>query len=185
MRSLFEKVVGDLREGARGARLLRSLLQTVDGLVTEKRERFGRVLPLADYFVDRWDKARALGFGEGTNVYDSCLVLGDVTMGKDCWVGPFTILDGSGGLTIGDRCTVSAGVHVYSHDNIAQTLDGASIERSPVTIGSHVYIGPHSVIARGVTIGDRVVIGAHSLVVADVPSGTKVAGCPARVIGKT
>lgn len=47
-------------------------------------------------------------------------------------------------------------------------------------IGNNVYIGPHSVIARGVTIGDRVVVGANGLVREDVPSGKKVAGNPAR-----
>ena len=45
-------------------------------------------LPLADYFVDRWDKARLLGFGEGSSIYDSSLVIGDVKIGKNAWVGP-------------------------------------------------------------------------------------------------
>lgn len=165
------------------ASIVRGFVRALARLVTEKRTKFARVLPLGDYLVDRWDKARLLGFGEGTNVYDSCLVLGDVTVGKDCWIGPYTILDGSGGLVIGDRCTISAGVHVYTHDNVAQTLSDAPIERSPVRIGSRVYIGPHAIVTRGVTIGDRVVIGAQSLVNADVASGTKVAGTPARVLG--
>jgi acetyltransferase-like isoleucine patch superfamily enzyme len=155
----------------------------VDALVARKRERHSRVLPLADYFVDRWDKARLLGFGEGSSIYDSSLVIGDVKVGKNAWVGPFTILDGSGGLEIGDECTLSAGVHVYTHDSVRATLDGAPIERQPVKIGNRVYIGPHSVIARGVTIGDRVVVGANSLVREDVPSGKKVAGNPARILG--
>jgi acetyltransferase-like isoleucine patch superfamily enzyme len=166
-------------------RLTDALISAVDALVARKRERHSRVLPLADYFVDRWDKARLLGFGEGSSIYDSSLVIGDVKMGKNAWVGPFTILDGSGGLEIGDDCTFSAGVHVYTHDSVRATLDGprAPIERQPVKIGNRVYIGPHSVIARGVTIGDRVVVGANSLVREDVPSGKKVAGNPARILG--
>jgi acetyltransferase-like isoleucine patch superfamily enzyme len=172
------------REGARTeVRVLRAFYAALDRLVALKRDRFKRVLPLADYLVDRWDKARVLGFGEGTSVYDSCLVIGDVKVGKACWIGPYTILDGSGGLEIGDHCTVSAGVHVYSHDNIAQTLDPSQpIERTPVKIGSNVYLGPHTVVARGVTIGDRVVVGANSLVTSDLPSGCRAAGNPARVL---
>lgn len=181
----FSTAARDLAKDAPGdARLFRRFMGMIARLVAKKRTAFGRVLPLGDYFVDRWDKARLLGFGAGTSVYDSCLVLGDVKVGKNCWIGPFTILDGSGGLEIGDDCTISAGVHVYSHDNVAQTLDrGKPIERSPVKIGSNVYLGPHSIVVRGVTIGDRVVVGAHSLVRSDVPSGSKVAGIPAKVIG--
>lgn len=75
--------------------------------------RFHRTLPLGDYVVDRWEKARSLGFGEGTSIYDSSLVLGDVRVGARTWIGPFTVLDGSGGLEIGDTCSVSAGVQIY------------------------------------------------------------------------
>lgn len=181
--TLFDAVSSELAKHP-GARLLRAFFATTAELVEAKRARFSRVLPLADYFVDRWDKARLLGFGEGSSVYDSCLIIGDVKAGKKCWFGPFTVIDGSGGLVIGDGCTFSAGCHVYTHDNIAQTLDGKSaIERASTRIGSHVYVGPNSIIARGVTVGDRVVIGANSLVTSDVPSGSKVAGNPARLVG--
>lgn len=159
---------------------LRGVLRVLDRLVARKHERYQRVLPLADYLVDRWDKARALGFGEGTSLYDSSMVIGEVTMGKRCWVGPFTVLDGSGGLTVGDDVTFSAGVQVYTHDSLRSTLEGAAIERAPVRIGNNVYIGPNAVIARGVTLGDRAVVGANSLVLSDVPAGAKVAGNPAR-----
>jgi hypothetical protein len=68
-----------------------------------------------------------LGFGEDISAYDSCLVIGDVKVGKGCWIGPFAILDGYGGLTIGDCCTISAGAHIYTHYSVARTLDGAPI----------------------------------------------------------
>lgn len=174
------ELAGQGEEGALFARFAR----VVKRLVETKRTQFARVLPLGDYFVDRWDKAKLLGFGEGTSVYDTCLVIGDVKVGKNCWVGPYTILDGSGGLEIGDDCTISAGVHVYSHDNVQNTLDRTRpVERTPVKIGSHVYLAPYTVVTRGVTIGDHVVVGAHSLVRDDVPSGSKVAGVPAKLLG--
>lgn len=85
--------------------MLERLLQDLRDLWrTRRREvhaRYDRTLPLADYVVDRWDKARELGFGEGTSIYDSSLVLGDVQVGRHTWIGPFTVLDGSGGLAIG------------------------------------------------------------------------------------
>jgi acetyltransferase-like isoleucine patch superfamily enzyme len=183
--SLFAAVLREV--GETGADLERRVIAMavamMDRIVDAKRARFDRVLPFGDYLVDRWDKARMLGFGEGSSVYDSCLVIGPVGMGRDCWVGPFTVLDGSGGLEIGHQVTISAGAQIYTHDTVLRTLHGAPIERSPVRIGNHVYIGPNAVIGRGVTIGDCVVIGANSVVLGDVAPRTKVAGSPARVIG--
>jgi acetyltransferase-like isoleucine patch superfamily enzyme len=148
--------------------------------------RWQRTLPFGDYFVDRWEKARILGFGEGTSIYDSSLVLGDVKVGSHTWIGPFTILDGSGGLEIGSYCSISAGVQIYTHDTVKWALSGGEVgpEKAPVKIGSRCYLGPNTVIAKGVTIGDGVVIGANSLVTSDIPRGSKAVGTPCRVIGK-
>jgi acetyltransferase-like isoleucine patch superfamily enzyme len=168
----------------------------IDDLLTRLRElwrarraevdaRYRRTLPLGDYVVDRWEKARALGFGEGTSVYDSVLVLGDVTVGRDSWIGPFVVLDGSGGLTIGSYCSISAGVQLYSHDSVRWAVSGggAPYEHARTTIGDNCYIGPNTVVAKGVTIGDGCVVGANSLVLHDLPAGSKAYGTPCRVVG--
>lgn len=148
------------------------------------QERFKRTLSFGDYVVDRWEKARALGFGEDASIYDSALVFGDVKVGARTWVGPFVILDGSGGLEIGANCSISAGVQIYSHDTVEWARSGgrAAYEHSATRIGDNCYIGPNAVIAKGVTIGDGCVVGANSVVLRDVPAGAKVAGSPARVI---
>lgn len=140
---------------------------------------------MADHFVDRWEKARWLGWGDGSSVYDSCLIIGDVRVGAQTWVGPFTVLDGSGGLEIGDHCSISAGTQIYTHDTVAASLSGgvATVDRRATRIGSRCYIGPNVVITMGVTIGDGCVIGANSLVMDDVPTGMRAWGTPCRVIG--
>ncbi len=149
------------------------------------RESWKRSLPFGDYIVDRWEKARELGFGEGASIYDSSLLLGDVVVGSNTWIGPFTVLDGSGGLSIGDYCSISAGVQIYSHDTVKWAVSGGvkSPERAPVRIGDRCYIGPNAVISKGVTIGDGCVIGANSFVNNDIPSGTLAWGVPARCQG--
>jgi acetyltransferase-like isoleucine patch superfamily enzyme len=146
------------------------------------RQQWNRSLPFGDYIVDRWQKAAALGFGEGASIYDSALILGDVKVGKNTWIGPFTILDGSGGLEIGDYCSISAGVQIYTHDTVQWATSGGTLqaEREPVRIGSRCYIGPNVIISKGISIGDGCVIGANSFVNRDVPSGMKAWGTPAR-----
>ena len=163
--------------------ILRSFWRSAD---TAVRRRWNRHLPFADYVVDRWERARRIGFGEGTSIYDSSLVLGDVQVGRHTWIGPFTILDGSGGgLRIGSYCSVSAGVQIYTHDSVQWAASGgaASYAQAPTVIGDRCYIGPQTVVAKGVTIGDGAIIGAHSLVLDDIPANSKAVGCPARVIG--
>ncbi|WP_337875539.1 acyltransferase [Elioraea sp.] len=151
----------------------------------ELRERFQRSLPFADAMFDRWDRARRLGFGEGSSIYESACVFGEVTVGRDVWIGPWVMLDGSGGLSIGDHVSLSAGVQIYTHDTVHWALSGGVVppRRAPVAIGDRVYVGSQSVIAQGVTIGRKCVISANSLVIDDVPEATIVGGVPAMPIG--
>jgi acetyltransferase-like isoleucine patch superfamily enzyme len=148
----------------------------------EMREKHNRHVSTGDLLTDRWETARGLGFGEGTSCYDNVLVLGTVTVGKHCWIGPNVILDGSGGLSIGDHVDISAGSQIYSHSTLRRTLSGgeAPVDYAPTRLGSRIYIGPQSVIAMGVAIGDGATIGALSFVDRDVPAGSKVWGIPAK-----
>ena len=169
--------------------MLEQLLRDLKALwLVRRREvnaKYQRSLPLADYVVDRWEKARELGFGEGSSVYDSVLVLGDVHVGRSTWIGPFVLLDGSGGLTIGSNCSISAGVQIYSHDSVAWAISGGTegYRHAATVIGDNCYIGPNAVIAKGVRIGSGCIIGAQSLVLADIPDGSKAYGTPCRVAG--
>jgi acetyltransferase-like isoleucine patch superfamily enzyme len=174
-----------LASGSMGLSMLTRLREALQGLAKEKHAKHKRRVSVGDLLTDRWQNAREMGWGEGASCYDSVLVLGDVTVGKHTWVGPNVILDGSapGGLVIGDFCSISAGVQIYTHHTVAwaTSLGTAAVERKPTRIGSGVYIGPNSVIEMGVTIGDRVVIGAMSLVKSDIPTGARAWGAPALI----
>jgi len=159
----------------------RAIRDVITDLAREHRQRFHRHVSVGDLLADRWETAREYGFGEGTSCYDNVLILGDVKVGKNCWIGPNVVLDGQGGLVIGNNCDISAGSQIYTHHTVARCLSGgvAPVEQAPVRIGSWVYIGPQCVIQKGVTIGDGVVIGAMSLVTCDIPSGARAWGIPA------
>lgn len=149
------------------------------------QKHYHRSLPFSDHIGDRWKRAERLGFGKGTNIYDSSYVIGDVQVGVNCWIGMFTILDGSGNLKIGDNCTISAGVHVYTHDNVKSTLSGGKIpiKREPVLIGNNCYIGPHSILSKGITLGNFCVVAANSFVNSSFPDNSIIGGVPAKAIG--
>jgi acetyltransferase-like isoleucine patch superfamily enzyme len=168
-------------------RILRDEAQrAIQALGTATRERWDRDLPIEELLSDRWERARSLGFGEGASIYHSSYVYGKVAVGAHTWIGPMTLLDGSGGLTIGDYCSISAGVQIYTHDTVKWALSGgaAEYERAPVVIGSNCHIGSHTVIAKGVTVGDHCVIGACSFVNRELPPYTVAFGAPSRPAGR-
>lgn len=173
-------------EGVGQIEMYKKLLDIHSQLDNGFNKDFYRSLPLAETFLDRWSRAEKLGFGKGTSIYDASLVFGDVKVGQNCWIGPFSIIDGSGGLEIGNHCTISTGVQIYTHDNVKQTLSSGriNIEREKTVLGNNVYIGPNSIITKGVKIGNYVVIGSSSFVNKDIPDYAIVVGQPARQIGK-
>jgi acetyltransferase-like isoleucine patch superfamily enzyme/glycosyltransferase involved in cell wall biosynthesis len=149
------------------------------------RQRWNRVLPLPELFTDRWEKAKFLGFGEGTSIYDSVMVLGEVEVGSNSWIGPNCVMDGSGGLKIGSHCCFSAGTQIYSHNSVAKYISGgkSDIKTSKTIIGNNVYTGPNVIISAGSNIGNECIIGASSLVKGDIPDRSFVAGSPAIIVG--
>ncbi|HEX9335299.1 MAG TPA: acyltransferase [Pseudonocardiaceae bacterium] len=113
-------------------------------------------------------------------------IIGDPRIGAGTWVGAFAVLDGSGGLRIGEGCDVSCGVHVYTHNTVRRCVSGRAyptVDRAPVTIGDRVFLGANAVVLMGVTIGDEAVVAAGAVVTRDVPARTIVAGVPARPVG--
>ena len=165
-------------------RISRYLKRLFVFLRDNKKIKYDRVLPINDLISNRWEKARYLKFGEGSSIYDLSYVFGDVRVGRNTWIGPFTILDGSGGLEIGDNCSISAGVQIYTHDTVKWAVSGGKekYEYASSKIGNNCYIGPHTVISKGVIIGDNCIIGANSFVNKSFPAGSKVAGNPAKLI---
>lgn len=102
-------------------------------------------------------------------------------------IGEYSILAGGvrvwnlGPVTIGSHTVISqdaylcAGTHDYTRPDLP-------LVRSPITIGSGVWVCAGAFIGPGVTIGDNAVVGARAVVVKDVPPNVVVAGNPARVI---
>jgi putative colanic acid biosynthesis acetyltransferase WcaF len=54
--------------------------------------------------------------------------------------------------------------------------------RSPIKIGSGVWVCAQAFIGPGVTVGDNSVVGARAVVFDDVPEGVVAVGNPASVI---
>lgn len=118
---------------------------------------------------------------------------GVTVRGLPLWISPTVYIDRLGGITLGDRCVISIGVHLLTHDfsmdRVAERRFGVSsqelVRSAPIEIGDQAFIGMNSIILPGVTIGQGAIVGAGSVVTKDVPADTVVAGNPATVVCDT
>lgn len=113
--------------------------------------------------------------------------VGTPTIGEGCWIGAFTVLDGSGGLTIGRGCDISAGAQIYTHSTVRRVLSARGypdVDRAPTSIGDHCHIGAGAVILMGARVGNRCIVGAGAVVAQfmEVPDDSVVVGVPARIL---
>ncbi|MDE5843247.1 MAG: gamma carbonic anhydrase family protein [Muribaculaceae bacterium] len=98
--------------------------------------------------------------GAGTFLAANAVVVGDVTMGRDCSVWFSTVLRGDvNTITIGDRVNIQDG-------SVLHTL----YEKSTIEIGNDVSIG-HNVTIHGAKIKDYALIGMGAVVMDDAEVG--------------
>jgi acetyltransferase-like isoleucine patch superfamily enzyme len=113
-------------------------------------------------------------------------LVGEPVIGDGVWIGAFCVIDGSGGLTIGEGCDISAGAQIYSHSTVERCVSerGRDIRRAPTEIGAHVHIGANAVILMGSRIGHHSVVAAGAVVTqgTHAPPYSVLLGVPARVV---
>ena len=162
------------------------ILDLYKKLNNEQIKKWNRSLPIQDTIDDRWKRAKLLGFGKGTSIYNSSFVFGKIEVGENTWIGPNVLLDGyAEKLKVGNYCSISAGVQMYTHDSIDWALSGGkySYTKASILIGNNNHIGSLSVILPGTRIGSYCVIGANSVVKGRIKDYSIYAGTPATKIG--
>jgi phenylacetic acid degradation protein len=123
-------------------------------------------------------------------VHPDAVLIGDVEVGPDCYIGPNASLRGDmGRIVIGAGSNVQDGCVLHCFPGRETVLaPGAHVGHSAVLhgcrIGSGVLVGINAVVMDEVVVGDRAFIGAHSFVKTGmtVPSGSLAAGSPARIV---
>ena len=108
--------------------------------------------------------------GEGTFVAETAVIVGDVTIGRDCSIWFNAVLRGDvNTITIGDRTNIQDGAVIH-------TLYDGSPHPSQTHIGNDVSVGHNAVIHGGI-IGDNCLIGMGAIVLdnAEIPSGCIIA----------
>ena len=103
--------------------------------------------------------------GTGTFVNHGCYFMdgGTVTIGKNCFIGPFT------------------GFYTANHPTDYVRRNAGLEWAKPIRVGDNCWFGANCSVMPGVTIGSGCVIAAGSVVTRDMPDNSIAAGVPAVV----
>jgi carbonic anhydrase/acetyltransferase-like protein (isoleucine patch superfamily) len=123
-------------------------------------------------------------------VHESACLIGDVIIGKNCYIGPNAVIRGDWGrITLADGCNVQENctVHMFpgKHTHFAE---GSHVGHGAVIHGANLkkncLIGMNAVVLDGATIGENSIVGALTLVKSNevVPDQVLFAGNPGKVI---
>lgn len=123
---------------------------------------------------------------------------GEVHIGAQCHIAPFTILQGHGGLWIGDACGVATGSQMYSvshHYRVRGGPEGAvykltsqapaheqSLLYGPVFMGDCSTMALQCIMLPGSSLGARSLISPMSMLSGALPEDSLGAGNPAQVV---
>lgn len=127
---------------------------------------------------------------ETSFVHTQAAVTGNVSIGKNCYIGPGAALRGDfGKIIIEDGCNVQENCTIHMFPGVTVLLKehahighGAIIHGS--TIGKNCLVGMNAVIMDNVVLGDECIVGALSFVKAGsiFESRSLIVGNPAKVI---
>lgn len=123
-------------------------------------------------------------------VHPQAVVTGDVTIGKNCYIGPGAALRGDWGkIIIEDGCNVQENCTLHMFPGLTVLLkEGAHIGHGAVihgaTIGRNCLVGINSVLMDHVQLGDESIIGALTFIKEgeSIPPRSVVVGNPGKVI---
>ena len=129
--------------------------------------------------------------GKGVSINDAVVInanRGRVILGDRSWLGPFCLVYGNGGVTIGRNVLVAGHSSINTVSHSAERCDipinDQPVVTDPVVIEDDVWIGLNAVILQGVTIGQGSIVGAGAVVNKSIPAWSIAGGVPARIIGR-
>lgn len=125
-----------------------------------------------------------------TFVHPQAVIIGDVIIGENCYIGPLCSLRGDfGRILIGDGSNIQEGciLHSFPNKNCIVDMHG-HIAHGAILHGCHVkpygFVGINSVVMDNAVIGEHAMVAAMAFVKAEfkVPDRCLVAGTPAKIV---
>lgn len=129
---------------------------------------------------------------ETAYVFQSAIVIGNVTIGENCFIGPNAAIRGDWGIIdIGEGSNIQDNCVLHSVPDGNTILGknchighGAVVHQAE--LGEHVLIGMNAVVGNWAKIGDECIIGEGCVIPRrkEIEANSLVVGVPGKVIGK-
>jgi acetyltransferase-like isoleucine patch superfamily enzyme len=116
-------------------------------------------------------------------------------IGDHVFIGHFSVLDATYGLSIGEGCQIGFFTGIFTHSShaairlygrsYASVAEKKAYFTDPVEIGAYCFVGAHATLLPGTSLGKGSIVSAYSMVSGKHPDFSILAGQPARVVGDT
>ena len=133
---------------------------------------------------------KSKNIGEGTNIWQFCVVLEGAKIGKNCNICSHCFIEND--VVIGDNVTLKNRVSLYDGMRIEDDVfigpnatfcndkypksKNKNFKLEPIVIKKGASIGANATILPGVTIGENAMIGAGAIVTKNVEENQKIIG---------
>ena len=123
--------------------------------------------------------------GDWNVLHNDMLVMAEqyVYIGHNCWFGQNTILDGAGGLTIGNGVRVGMYSQIWTHVASGEQIEGCTLfSKRSTKIEDDVWLVGSCVVGSGLKLGWRSVALINSVLTKDTLPDRAYAGSPAKLM---
>jgi phenylacetic acid degradation protein len=136
-------------------------------------------------------EGRVPALGENVYVHPSADIIGLVTLGDDCFIGPGARLRGDyGEIVIGKGTSIEENCVVHSRpDQVTRIGDYVTVGHGSIihtaTVHDYVVIGMGAIVSDWTDVGEWAAIGEGAVVIQNtqIPPGKVAVGVPAKVVG--
>lgn len=126
-----------------------------------------------------------LNIGDWNVFHNNMLIMAEdfISIGHNCWFGQNTILDGAGGLEIGNGVRVGMYSQIWTHVASGELIEGCNLfAKRKTIIEDDVWLVGSCVVSSGLTLGKRSTALINSVLTKNTEPNRAYAGSPAKIM---
>ncbi len=126
-----------------------------------------------------------ISVGDWNVFHNDMLVMADdhINIGHNCWFGQNTILDGAGGLEIGNGVRVGMYSQIWTHVASGELIEGCNLfAKRKTIIQDDVWLVGSCIVSSGLTLGKRSTALINSVLTKSTEPNRAYAGSPAKLM---
>jgi acetyltransferase-like isoleucine patch superfamily enzyme len=151
--------------------------------------KLGKNVWIAEAVVIKTVMSGSITIGTNSCIHHGVTIMtygGDIHIGENCDINPYTIIYGHGGTVIGNNVLIAGHCMIIPNNHLFNRTDTSINQQGSTSVGisidDDVWIGHGCSILDGVKIGKGSVIAAGSVVTKSTEPYSVVGGVPAKLI---